>query len=127
MHCRHCRCNEKVSDNPAQGWVTYTLERYFAGQPAYRTLGHRHGCLRGRALGRDHVRLRRYFDIIEYKSLDGTILQFLLADIAGNFQRDDAGRQLLAMLFHIEDTLMAAGALDSDFAYIVAAPRQLTP
>lgn len=71
--------------------------------------------------------LRRYFDIIEYKPLGGTILQFLLAGIAGNFRHDEAGQQLLAMLFHIEDTLMAAGALDSDFAYIVAAPWQLTP
>jgi len=28
------------------------------------------------------------------------------------------------MLFNIEDTLIACGYLDSDFAYIVAAPLQ---
>ncbi len=66
--------------------------------------------------------LQRYFDIIEYKPLGGTILQFLLADIAGNFETED-GEPLLQMLFTIEDTLMATGDLPSDFAYIVARPR----
>lgn len=66
--------------------------------------------------------LHQYFDIIELKPLGGSILQFLLADIAGNFQ-DEAGEQLLNMLFAIEDTLIETGELQSDFAYIVAAPR----
>lgn len=68
--------------------------------------------------------LQQYFDLVELRPLGGTILQFLLADIAGNFQQDEAGAQLLEMLFAIEDALMAAGHLDSDFAYIVAAPRR---
>ena len=67
--------------------------------------------------------LQQYFDLVELRPLGGTILQFLLADIAGNFQQDEAGAQLLEMLFAIEDALMAAGHLDSDFACIVAAPR----
>lgn len=67
--------------------------------------------------------LRQYFDIVETKPLGGTILQFLLADIAGNFQQDETGAQLLEMLFAIEDALIDAGHLDSDFAYIVAAPK----
>lgn len=71
--------------------------------------------------------LQRYFDIVEYKPLGGTILQFLLADIAGNFAKDEAGAQLLEMLFTIEDALLDTGALDSDFAYIVAAPRRPAP
>lgn len=66
--------------------------------------------------------LRQYFDIVEYKPLGGSILQFLLADIAGNFEDED-GRKLLDMLFTIEDTLMAVSDLSSDFAYIVAAPK----
>ncbi len=65
--------------------------------------------------------LRRCFEIVEYKPLGGTILQFLLADIAGNFQ-DESGRQLLQMLFVIEDILMDTGDLGSDFVYIVASP-----
>lgn len=67
--------------------------------------------------------LRRHFEILEYKPLGGTILQFLLADIAGSFQQDAGGQQLLEMLFAIEDTLMSTGHLESDFAYIVAAPK----
>lgn len=68
--------------------------------------------------------LRQYFDIVEFKPLGGTILQFLLADIAGNFERDEAGARLLEMLFAVEDALMETGHLDSDFAYIVAAPKR---
>lgn len=68
--------------------------------------------------------LRHDFDIVEVKSLGGTILQFLLADIAGNFDRDKTGSRLLEMLFAIEDALMEAGHLGSDFAYIVAAPKR---
>lgn len=68
--------------------------------------------------------LRQHFDIVEYKPLGGNILQFLLADIAGNFDGDAAGARLLEMLFAIEDALMDAGHLDSDFAYIVAAPKR---
>jgi len=67
--------------------------------------------------------LRRYFHIVEFKPQGGTILQFLLADIAGNFA-DEIGGRLLEMLFTIEDTLMETGRLQSDFAYIVAAPRE---
>lgn len=35
-----------------------------------------------------------------------------------------AGQRLLAILVAVEDTLMAVGALSSDFATIVAAPRR---
>ena len=66
--------------------------------------------------------LETMFDVIEYRPLGGTILQFLLANIAGNFQ-DDMGKQLLEVLLHLEDTLMACGDIPSDFAYIVARPR----
>jgi len=66
--------------------------------------------------------LTSLFDIVEFRPLGGSILQFLLADIAGNF-RSEEGKQLLEMLFAIEDTLMATGDLESDFAYIVARPK----
>lgn len=66
--------------------------------------------------------LESMFDVIEYRPLGGTILQFLLADIAGNFEDED-GSKLLDMLFTIEDTLMTVGDLGSDFAYIVAVPK----
>ena len=66
--------------------------------------------------------LQTLFDVIEFRPLGGAILQFLLADIAGNFQ-DEVGEQLLENFFRLEDTLMACGDLPSDFAYIVARPR----
>jgi SAM-dependent methyltransferase len=69
--------------------------------------------------------LQTMFDVVEFRPLGGAILQFLLADIAGNFETED-GERLLQMLFTIEDTLMATGDLPSDFAYIVAAPRRST-
>lgn len=66
--------------------------------------------------------LHSLFDVIEYRPLGGAILQFLLSDIAGNFQ-DEAGAQLLEGFFRLEDALMACGDLPSDFATIVARPR----
>jgi SAM-dependent methyltransferase len=67
--------------------------------------------------------LKTRFDIIEIRPLGGTILQFLLANIAGNFA-DECGQRLLEMFFNIEDTMMANGELSSDFVYVVASPRQ---
>lgn len=66
--------------------------------------------------------LQRDFEIVEYRLIGGSILQFLLADIAGNFDDQD-GQELLKMLFVIEDTLMEIGDIPSDFAYIVARPK----
>lgn len=66
--------------------------------------------------------LERYFEIVEFKPLGGTLLQLLLTDIAGNF-RSPEGERLLTMLFEIEDALLETGDLQSDFAYIVARPR----
>lgn len=66
--------------------------------------------------------LQLSFEVLEYRPLGGTILQFLLADIAGNFQ-DEVGERLLDVLFRLEDTLIECGDLPSDFAYIVARPR----
>jgi len=69
--------------------------------------------------------LQHHFSIVEIKPLGGSILQFLLADIADNFM-DERGQRLLDMLFTIEDTLMTNGELPSDFVYVVAAPQTRT-
>ncbi|MBC7289149.1 MAG: class I SAM-dependent methyltransferase [Armatimonadetes bacterium] len=62
--------------------------------------------------------------LIEYKPLGGTLLMPVLHDIAGNFEAGaPAADQLLDMLFAIEDALMAAGEIGSDFAFIVAGKR----
>jgi SAM-dependent methyltransferase len=70
--------------------------------------------------------LQRYFEIVEFKPLGSSVLQFLLEDIAGNFQCAE-GEQLLEMIFQIEDTLMACGELHSDFACIIAKLRSFPP
>jgi hypothetical protein len=71
--------------------------------------------------------LNRYFDIVEYKPLGGSLLQFLLDGIASNFRDSEKGETLLDLLFTIEDSLMSAGELGSDFAYIVAQPKRTVP
>jgi SAM-dependent methyltransferase len=64
------------------------------------------------------------FDIVEWNPCGGTLLQFLLGNIMGNFREDDrASRPILQMLFDIEDTLIEAGEISSHFALIVARPR----
>lgn len=69
--------------------------------------------------------LQRDFDVVEKKDWGGNVLQFLLAGIAGNFSAEDQLSQaLLKMLINVEDTLLQCGEFESDFAYIVARPKQ---
>jgi len=64
------------------------------------------------------------FDIIALNKAGGTLLQFLLSGIAGNFRADDPhSMRLLNMLFEIEDSLIDTGALPSDFVVCVARPK----
>ena len=69
--------------------------------------------------------LEDYFDIVEYNVTGGTILQFLLLGIAGNFRTDDPESiRVLDMLFAIEDTLIDIGDIQSDFACVAATPKK---
>jgi ubiquinone/menaquinone biosynthesis C-methylase UbiE len=69
--------------------------------------------------------LQRDFDIIEKKDYGINVLQFLLYGIAWNFSTEDQiSQDLLKMLINIEDTLLQCGEFKSDFAYIVARPKQ---
>lgn len=66
-----------------------------------------------------------FFDILEVRPYGGTVLQILLDDIAGNFSRpDDGGPELLAAICDLEWALIGSGHLDSDFAVVVARPKQ---
>lgn len=68
--------------------------------------------------------LAQHFTIVEQRGLGGTLLQYVLQDIAGNFRSDNPESMLvLEMLFGIEDELLASKALPSDFTLIVATPR----
>jgi 2-polyprenyl-3-methyl-5-hydroxy-6-metoxy-1,4-benzoquinol methylase len=65
--------------------------------------------------------LPRYFAIKKKIDLGGTILHFLLQDIAGNFdynKSEDA--RMLEMLFQVEDAFLEIGEISSDFAVIIA-------
>jgi hypothetical protein len=69
--------------------------------------------------------LRQNFDIVEYNEMGGTILQFLLSGIAGNFKSNDLNSiKVLNMAITIEDTLIEIGDIQSDFACIVAKLKQ---
>lgn len=68
-----------------------------------------------------------YFDVVELNPTGGTVLQFLLHGIAGNFRPDDPdSMKVLDLLIRIEETLIEVGDLRSDFA-VVTARRRGTP
>jgi SAM-dependent methyltransferase len=65
--------------------------------------------------------LRDHLDLTQCRAVGGTLLQFVLQDIAGNFQPDDRiAVAVLEMLFAIEDALIDSGELESDFMLIAA-------
>ncbi len=65
--------------------------------------------------------LAKRFSIVERRDYGGTVLHPLLDGIAGNFAGPHpAAGTLLGMLFDVEDALLAAGVLASDFVFVVA-------
>lgn len=65
--------------------------------------------------------LGKYFEVIEFNKTGGTVLQFLLQNIAGHFREDDPqSLRILELLFEAEDTLIEVGELESHFAVVVA-------
>jgi len=68
--------------------------------------------------------LERDFETLAKADYGGTLLQFLLSDIVGNFdpERED-DRTVMELLLLFEETLNEEGVLPSDFAVIVARKR----
>jgi 2-polyprenyl-3-methyl-5-hydroxy-6-metoxy-1,4-benzoquinol methylase len=65
--------------------------------------------------------LKRNFEIVEKKDYGGTLLQFVLADISGNFdETKEPDRKILDKLCSLESNLIQQGKLQSDFTVIVA-------
>ncbi|MBX3064192.1 MAG: methyltransferase domain-containing protein [Anaerolineae bacterium] len=65
--------------------------------------------------------LAEHLDIVVQRNLGGTLLQYVLNNIAGNFHNGDAKTQaILNLLFEMEDRLIDVGELSSDFMLIVA-------
>jgi SAM-dependent methyltransferase len=64
------------------------------------------------------------FEIVYKADFGGTLLQFVLADIAGNFDpADSRDVALIDLICLYEDTLIEQGVLPSDFTYAVAKAR----
>ena len=68
--------------------------------------------------------LESRFDVLYRADFGGTLLQFLLADIAANFKEDDPKDvALLDLMSLLEEVLIAERVLPSDFAFFVLTPR----
>lgn len=60
------------------------------------------------------------FTIVEHKDLGGSLLHLVLKDIARNFApEDEESKEVIRMLFTLEDDLLTTGRLQSDFAFLV--------
>lgn len=71
--------------------------------------------------------LRRHFHIEEFNDQGGSLLQFVLHGIIGNFTvGDPKAKAILDMLFQIEDQLVQLGDIPVHFALIVCRPLQTT-
>lgn len=60
------------------------------------------------------------FDVISLCKTGGTILHPLLNSIAGNFEKDERGAEILRTIIKIEKVLIEGGLLPSDYVYLVA-------
>jgi SAM-dependent methyltransferase len=68
--------------------------------------------------------LESRFDVLYRADFGGTLLQFLLADIAANFREDEPKDVALVDLMSLfEEVLIAERVLPSDFAFFVLSPR----
>ena len=68
--------------------------------------------------------IEQNFHILEKKDYGGSIFQFLLNGIIGNFKENDQTSEIIMqMLVMIEDTLINLHEIQSNFSYIVASPK----
>jgi SAM-dependent methyltransferase len=69
--------------------------------------------------------LESRFEVRYRADFGGTLLQFVLADIAANFREDDPKDvALLDLMSLVEEILVAERVLPSDFAFFVLSPRR---
>lgn len=64
--------------------------------------------------------MKKYLEIIRYCPTGGTLLQPLLNGIAGNFERDQEGSDILDAVIGIEKALVRSGLLPSDYMFAIA-------
>ena len=67
--------------------------------------------------------IERHFTVEEFNYTGGTLMQFMLLDIAGNFRESDSeSLEILNLIFAIENTLVGNKNLLPHFAMIIARP-----
>jgi len=62
----------------------------------------------------------KYLNIVACRMTGGTLLNPLLHGIAGNFEKTEESRSLLKMIILLEQTLINAGIISSDYVYLIA-------
>ncbi len=68
--------------------------------------------------------LKLYFDIVDFRPYGGAILHMLFSGIMGNFdENNETDVALLRTLAIFEETMESTGAIETEFAAIVAKPR----
>jgi SAM-dependent methyltransferase len=110
---------EEYKVNPRNGYVKERIERAPADEIARVDPSE--------SIRSDEIRelLRSRFDVRYHADFGGTINQFLLADIAANFRDDDPKDvAILDLISLLEEELVAARVLPSDFAFFVLSPRR---
>jgi len=69
--------------------------------------------------------LEAQFDVLYRADFGGTLLQFVLADIAANFREEDPKDvALIDLMSLLEEVLIVERVLPSDFAFFVLSPRR---
>ncbi|MEZ5491130.1 MAG: methyltransferase domain-containing protein [Gammaproteobacteria bacterium] len=68
--------------------------------------------------------IRQFFNIEVFNPQGGSLLQFVLQGIIGNFRAGDGeSERILDMLFAVEDALVDVGDIEPHFALIIARPK----
>ena len=62
----------------------------------------------------------KYLNVLACKMTGGTLLNPLLHGIAGNFEKTEEARNMLKMTILLEQTLIDAGIISSDYVYLIA-------
>ena len=70
--------------------------------------------------------LRKWFEIIEEKPWGGTLNNLVFENISGNFDNENAyHRAIIELLIRLENVVIEAGILPSDFKFFMAKPGMM--
>ncbi len=65
----------------------------------------------------------KHLKVLACAMTGGTLLNPLLHGIAGNFEKTEEARNILKMIILLEQTLIDAGVIESDYVYLIAAKK----